>query len=346
MSTRISLFNHKGGVSKTTTTFNLGWKLANMGEKVIIVDTDPQCNLTGLVLGYQSQEEFENFYEDENERNLRSGLEPAFESQPRQIEPVDCIQVEGNENLYLLPGHIRLSEYESTLGIAQELTGSITTLQNLPGAPSHLLEVTAERFDADYVLIDMNPSLSSINQNLLMTSQYFIIPCSPDYFSLMAINSLSQILPDWKEWSEQAQEMAVLEDATYPYPSINPKLIGTIMQNYRVRKGSPTIGFQERINEINTAVRNQLAPVLDDNEMLLSEEKYDQILENEDYCLSLVPDFNTLVTKSEDSKTPVYDLSEDQIDEAGIVLDNQKEKRDDFNRIFEDMSRKVISAVS
>lgn len=38
----ISLFNHKGGVSKTTTTFNLGWMLANLGKKVIMVDLDPQ----------------------------------------------------------------------------------------------------------------------------------------------------------------------------------------------------------------------------------------------------------------------------------------------------------------
>jgi len=47
---KISLFNHKGGVSKTTTTFNLGWMLAEKGKKVVIVDADPQCNLTGMVL--------------------------------------------------------------------------------------------------------------------------------------------------------------------------------------------------------------------------------------------------------------------------------------------------------
>ena len=51
MASQIALFNHKGGVSKTTTTFNLGWMLAKKGKKVIIVDCDPQCNLTGMVLG-------------------------------------------------------------------------------------------------------------------------------------------------------------------------------------------------------------------------------------------------------------------------------------------------------
>ncbi|WP_201029053.1 ParA family protein [Cylindrospermopsis raciborskii] len=49
---KIALFNHKGGVSKTTTTFNLGWMLAEKGKRVILVDTDPQCNLTGMAWLY------------------------------------------------------------------------------------------------------------------------------------------------------------------------------------------------------------------------------------------------------------------------------------------------------
>jgi signal recognition particle GTPase len=77
---RIALFNHKGGVSKTTTTFHLGWMLADKGYRVVLVDADPQCNLSGLILGYKGQTDFEAFYKTEPERNLRAGLAPAFES--------------------------------------------------------------------------------------------------------------------------------------------------------------------------------------------------------------------------------------------------------------------------
>src|SRR5437763_1355528 len=83
---RIALFNHKGGVSKTTTTFNLGWMLAAKGHRVVLVDSDPQCSLSGLVLGYKGQDEFESFYTNEPERNIRAGLAPAFESRPKEIE--------------------------------------------------------------------------------------------------------------------------------------------------------------------------------------------------------------------------------------------------------------------
>ena len=83
MARKIAMFNHKGGVSKTTTTFHLGWMLASKGKKVLLVDADPQCNLTGLVLGYSGMDDFENFYQDSESQNIRAGLASALESQPK-----------------------------------------------------------------------------------------------------------------------------------------------------------------------------------------------------------------------------------------------------------------------
>ena len=163
MANQVALFNHKGGVSKTTTSFHLGWMLAEQGHRVVLVDADPQCNLSGLVLGFRGESEFEKFYAQETKRNIRAGLAPAFESQPKAIEAVDCVPVDGRDGLFLLPGHIGLSEYEVTLGIAQELSATLQALQNLPGSFAYLLELTAAAHKADIVLIDLNPSLSSIS---------------------------------------------------------------------------------------------------------------------------------------------------------------------------------------
>lgn len=209
----ISLFNHKGGVSKTTTAFNLGWMLARKGKTVLLIDSDPQCNLTGMVLGLENLEDADSIQGTKNGMplNIREGLAPAFESRPALIQPVNCIKVPRNDRLFLMPGHIGLAEYEVTLGIAQELSGSLVTLRNLPGSLRYLIQVTALEYKIDIVMIDMSPSLGALNQNLLSTSDYFIVPMHPDYFSMMAINSLSTVFPKWRAWAKVAEQVTVLK---------------------------------------------------------------------------------------------------------------------------------------
>jgi cellulose biosynthesis protein BcsQ len=112
MAKTINLFNHKGGVSKTTTAFNLGWMLASLGKRVVMADFDPQCNLTEMVLGFQGVDDLETAYRSDPPNNIKEALAPAFESKPKQIVGADCVNVPGNPNLFLLPGHIGLAEYE------------------------------------------------------------------------------------------------------------------------------------------------------------------------------------------------------------------------------------------
>jgi cellulose biosynthesis protein BcsQ len=353
---RIALFNHKGGVSKTTTTFHLGWMLAQRGNRVVLVDADPQCNLSGLVLGYKGQTDFEAFYKTAPERNLRAGLAPAFESRPKMIEAVECVPVAGNNNLYLLPGHIGISEYEVTLGIAQELSGSIQTLQNLPGSLSFLIERTAMRHHADIVLVDMNPSLSSINQNLLMTSDYFLIPTSPDYFSVMAIDSLLNVIPRWRNWAKQASSLKILQDATYPFPNVVPKFMGTIVQKYRIRdraaqnadsigapsSGKPAEGFRRWIHEINENVEKKFLPMLNEQGMLIEPERYDTLGISSSRCLAEISDFNSLIAKSQDEQTPVYALTDEQIGLGGELLQRTKLSQQMFEQIFSRLADIII----
>jgi len=353
---RIALFNHKGGGSKTTTAFNLGWMLASKGHRVILVDADPQCNLSGLVLGYKGQKEFESFYEGEPERNIRAGLARAFESKPKEIEAIDCVSVEGNPNLFLLPGHIRLTEYEVTLGIAQQLSGTIQTLQNLPGSLSYLLEKTGQKYNADYLLIDMNPSLSSINQNLVMTSDYFLVPASPDYFSVMAIDSLTTVLPRWRAWSRSASSMAVFREATYPFPAKDPKFLGTIIQKYRIRQqaqfgaedegaptsGTPAKGFQRWIDEINTTVGKKFVPMLRSQMMMLDEQRYHKLGIAGDYCLASISEFNSLIAKSQRHQVPVFSLTDEQIKLKGKPLDRTRTSKEMFEKIFSKLADMIV----
>lgn len=339
---KIAFFNHKGGVSKTTTTFNVGWKLAEKGYKVIVVDADPQCNLTGLILGYKKYKDIDEFYKNEANKNIKDALAPAFESMPKLIEGIDPVEVEGREGMYLLPGHIGLAEYDVTLGIAQTLSGSIQTLKNLPGSINYLLEKTAEKINADYILIDMSPSLSSINQNLLMISNYFIVPTSPDYYSVMALDSLATILKKWSEWSKSAQGMAILKDAIYPYPDVTPKFLGVVIQKFRLKNGKASKGFRYWIDEVNTTIKERLIPELNALNMSFSNEEYYNKGLSDSYCLSEIPDFNTLIATSQEEQTPVFALNDTQLKLVGNVLGNTKVKVKEFDGIFEEIANKII----
>ncbi len=343
MATHICLFNHKGGVSKTTTAFNLGWMIASKNKKVLLVDCDPQCNLTGMVLGYRGASELEKFYKKHKDQNVRDGLAPAFESRPSSIKPIECVPVRSQPNMFLLPGHIGLAEYEVTLGIAQELSGSLVTLQNLPGSIHFLLDQTAKSISADYVLIDMSPSLGPLNQNLLATSDYFIVPMNPDYFSVMSLDSLASVLPKWKTWSDAAKSMKPLQTATYPFPKVSPKFMGVIIQKFRPRGGGvPAKAFQSWIDQIEKGIVTTLAPALSDAKMLLPKAKYLKAGIPEGYVLAQMGDFNSLIAQSQEYNTPIFNLTDSQIGLTGIVLERTQKSMQQFRKLFSTAADRVL----
>jgi cellulose biosynthesis protein BcsQ len=342
---KIALFNHKGGVSKTTTTFNLGWMLASKGKTVVLVDADPQCNLTGMVLGFSTKQELEELYR--TGQNIKSGLEPAFKSQPKLIEAVDCIPVKGQEGLFILPGHIGLAEYEVDLGIAQNLSGAIQSLQNVPGAMSFLLQKTSEKYNADYILIDLSPSLGAINQNLVMTSNFLIIPTYPDLFSLMAIDSLLSILPKWYNWAVQASSSQILKEACYPFPEVKIRFLGTVIQNYKKDSLSgievANKAFQKWVDAIHEAVSSRLVPSLQKNNMMLPDQLYEiQGMNCNNLCLAMIADFGALITKSQEHKTPIFALTPEQLGWGGSVFSISSKNKEKFNEIFSKLAERII----
>lgn len=343
----LSMFNHKGGVSKTTTAFNLGWMLSRKAKKVLLVDCDPQCNLTGMVLGLEDMENSENIQGIKNgiPLNIKEGLLPAFESRPTPIIPVKCIQVPENSNLFLLPGHIGLAEYEVTLGIAQELSGSVVTLKNLPGSIHHLINITANSLNIDIVIIDMSPSLGATNQNLLSVSDYFIVPMHPDYFSNMAINSLAKVLPKWRNWARAAGNIPALNDAAYPFPKSDPRYLGYVVQRYRPRNGAPSRAFQTWIDQLEASVKDVLTPALEKAGMMLSPEIYNKAGINPLIPILQMADFNSLIASSQTHQVPIFELTAVQLQQVGTILESTQGSQAEFRSLFSACADKVIAAI-
>jgi cellulose biosynthesis protein BcsQ len=312
--------------------------LAEMQQNVLLVDGDPQCNLTSLILG----EDFEQYYENSDTKfqNIKDGVKVAFEGKPQPIQAVTCFSPPLNKNLYLLAGHANLSEYDAALSFAQNSNNAIATLQNLPGAFNELLEKTIQKYEIDYVLIDLNPGLSAINQNFFILSDAFIIPTNSDPFSIMALQTLSKVLPRWVNWADRMRPL--FEDATYPLPQSKPKFIGELIQRFNVRKGKGGKPFRDNIAEIKDVVKFQLAPLLSKSQMLFPLEAYQNAAIQADFCLAEISDFQGLLPKSNEAGVPIFALSDIQMGETGFRLEGMQKNRADFKKEFQTVADKIL----
>lgn len=334
MAPLISLFNHKGGVSKTTTAFNLGWAMADRGKRIMIVDSDPQCNLTGTVLGFDGINDLSDFYKKHPNANISDCLIPIFQGTGQKLKPATLTKTP-NANLFLLAGNIDLAENETQISVALSASSAIPALQNIPGAPSALLRQTAEENDIDAVIIDMSPSVGALNQCLLMGSDYFIVPTSPDYYCNQAIASLSRVLPRWNNGIAQFRD----EKLAYPFPKDPPKFCGIISQRYRPRLGNPARSFQQWIDIIKATVLKEFVPALTVSGMTISVADFNAAGPGDTpYNLMNIADFNSLIAQSQKHNKPIFALSDGEIEQVGVILETMKESRDQFKTSFDTLA--------
>lgn len=347
----ICLFNHKGGVSKTTTTFNLGWSLANSGSKVLIVDLDSQCNLTGLIVGEQTtnKEFMDNLYGNRDHLTLKPIVEKLIDGQkPDSImenETGKIFQTQ-NKNLFLLPGHLKIAELDSQISVSLKIAQGIPATKNMPGNLPKILELIAEKNGIDYMLFDLSPNVGGLNEVILMSSQYFIMPTSPDYFCLQAIYSLTQTIRNWKNEIEYFKNLTDLTSSS-KYIKNSPMFLGAIQQRYRPRNSKPAQSFQGWIDKIREAIKNDFVPTLEKMNCIVDENKFKEAVKDEGlqpYDLAYIPDFNSLIAMSQELSKPIFELTQEELNNKNIVgasEKNMKEKIEEFRKIFDDLAKRI-----
>ena len=160
MANIIAISNEKGGVAKTTSTYSIGSALSAVGKKVLLIDLDPQGNLT-LANGFEPGE-------------IQNNCVNIF-SNGTKLK--NAILDTKNKNLFLIPSTFQLSEAESFLPLKENSDRILIELIN------------AEILDFDYILMDCPPSIGIIILNALSAADLLIIPTQAEYFSAYALRN-------------------------------------------------------------------------------------------------------------------------------------------------------------
>ena len=169
---RIAFMNQKGGVGKTTTVANLGAALAELGRRVLVVDIDPQANLTTHL---------------DRDLILDEGA-TVYEVLTGKTSPAEAIRQTSTENLLLLPATIDLSGAEIEL-VAE--FGRDTLLKE--SLARHFAELP-EGERPEFVLIDCPPSLGILSLNALTTATEVMIPIQTQFFALRGMSKLMEVI--------------------------------------------------------------------------------------------------------------------------------------------------------
>ncbi len=207
MTVTVAVFNNKGGVGKTTTLWNLAVSLAEKEKKVLVVDFDPQCNLSIAMLG---DEGFSKYLEQNEEtphgKTIRAFTLPYIQQSRIGDAYIAQPKVRKNDNIDIIPGDFWLNRFSDIISVGTDVIGGAGLYRFL--TPYMILDKLKESYskEYDYVLIDLPPSFNTLVRSALYSSDYFVVPCTADLFSAYCVGLIGEVLPQFIEDWEQGKK--------------------------------------------------------------------------------------------------------------------------------------------
>ena len=236
------LFNNKGGVGKTTLTFNIAHMLAKTGFRTVVLDFDPQSNITAIFL---NEEELEDIWgSDADDGRTVAGCLDLVRRGKGDLRDPELISP--SDDLWLLPGSLFLSRFEQTLAEEWAKTGSAQNERALDVTCSlaNLAGKAATAVEADYLLIDVGPSLGALNRAALLSCDAVVIPVAPDLFSLQGLRNIGPTLREWRDDWQNVRTQASRRSSTASLPEAEFQPIGYIVQQHLARSDRPVRGYR------------------------------------------------------------------------------------------------------
>jgi cellulose biosynthesis protein BcsQ len=288
---------------------NLAATLVQRGYRVLLVDSDPQCNLTSYLVAEEVVDDLLDNSDEPSGNTVWSALKPISEA-AGGVKPIVPIEA-GIDGLYLLPGDIRLSEFET------DLTGfwSDCFQRKLRGfrgttALSELVTDIASQLQIDFVFFDSGPNIGPLNRVILLDCDFFIVPVACDLFSLRALKTLGRTLVDWISTWTTISELA--PTGTYLLPG-HPAFLGYIAEGFKVYAGAVASGHAEFLAQIEKEVYSQVVNLLREIDPGLAVGTLHQ------FKLGEIKHLGALVPASQDEGLPVFSVRAGSADQRAAA---------------------------
>lgn len=338
----IAMFNNKGGVGKTTLTCNIASYFAReMNLRVLVVDCDPQCNATQLIMGEEFATEFYwNNVGVAAVTTIRDVLKPIEDGDAHISTSIQPIL--GSRNRFgtdVLPGHPGLSIIEDRLGAAwHELLGGDIGGIRKTNWNTALAASLSDRYDV--VLYDLGPSLGSINRCVLIGCDYFVTPMGADIFSILGVRNIANWIGHWLglyqnslALSQQRNPGRLQEYCIAADPGISHGYLGYTMQQYitKSKEGHriPTARYENIINMVPNVIGESLQPYLRAG------------LSLDMAHLGDVPHLYSLIPLAQSVAAPILSLKSSD----GLV-GSQYKQRDDYEKIIASVCKRISENVN
>ncbi len=325
----IAMFNNKGGVGKTTLLCNLAaWLGLKLKKKVLVVDADPQCNTTQLVL---SENEINNIYESTSAFTIYSIVRPLSQGKgyAKEVTPISVVDY----GFELIPGDPRLALAEDFL--SKDWSDAIGGSQR--GIQTSMLfkQLLSKSSGYDYVFFDMGPSLGSINRSVLLACDFFLSPMSIDIFSLKAVENIGNALETWNsKWKLGIDQLD--KDGKDDFDDdldFDIKFCGYVAQQYTQKTTGgvkrAVTSYEKILKRIPKTIQSSL---LKENLLLGS---------ISDYEIGRIPNLHSLVPMSQTARKPIFDLKAND-----GVRGAHFNKVQEAAKLFEDITSKLLENIN
>ena len=297
----LTFFNNKGGVGKTTLVYHVAWAFALLEKRVVVIDIDPQANLTAAFL---SEDEIERLWARSDGATIYQCVKPLtgigdiVSPQLQRISPY----------LSLVPGDASLSRFEETLSDQWSKSLGMDNLYRPMRTLSSFWQVmiqAAEQIQADVIIADIGPNLGAINRSVLIATDYVAIPLGADLFSLQGLKNLGPTLDNWeKNWArrlndwKESQESQEHSDFKLPCSAMQP--IGYLCQQYGERLKRPVMAYDKWVNRIPEEYRRSVR----------NEQNVQNITpSNDPHCLATIKHYRSLIPMAQEHRKPIFQLT-------------------------------------